>query len=73
MAEVIAALGVLAFTVLFLALFVDGILGDKKYPGWRFRPVEILRRWATLYGAFRGLVQYGWSGEKKEPQTPAAP
>jgi glycosyltransferase involved in cell wall biosynthesis len=69
-AEVIAALGVLAFTALFMALLVDGIIGDSRYPGWRFRPVEILRQWVTLYGAFRGLLKYGLSGRaESEPTT----
>jgi len=70
-AEVIAALGVLSFTALFVVLLVDGILGERQYPGWRFRPVEILRRWATLYGALRGLAKYGLSGRLENEQPPS--
>jgi glycosyltransferase involved in cell wall biosynthesis len=69
-AAVVVALGVLSFTALFVALLVDGMIGDKSYPGWRFRPVEILRRWATVYGAFRGFLSYGLSGRESKPSKP---
>ena len=63
-AGVLGALGVLAIGILTLGLMAQGVRGDRKYPGWRYRSVEILRRWATLYGALRGLVQYGVSGRR---------
>jgi cellulose synthase/poly-beta-1,6-N-acetylglucosamine synthase-like glycosyltransferase len=59
LAEVAWALASLSFAALFVALLVQGALGEKENPGWRFRPVEIVRRWATLYGAFRGMMRYG--------------
>jgi cellulose synthase/poly-beta-1,6-N-acetylglucosamine synthase-like glycosyltransferase len=52
-----ALLGVLA-----LGLTVQGVAEDRTYPGLRWRALEIPRRWATLYGAFRGWLHYGWSG-----------
>lgn len=42
--------------VLALALTVDGRREDAKYPGYRYRAVEIWRRWATLVGAFEGAT-----------------
>lgn len=66
MGEFLLALSVLSFGVLFLSLLVEGIVGEKTYPGWRFRPVEILRRWATLYGAARGFLQYGLKGARRK-------
>ena len=74
-AVVVWNLAVLSLAVLFLALLVEGVRGDEKYPGWRFRPVEIIRRWATLYGAFRGMVRYGGkpgTGGGSEPPPKAA-
>ncbi len=71
-AEVVWALGILSFAALFLGLLVEGALGEKEYPGWRFRPVEIVRRWATLYGALRGLLRYGLSGKAPSSQGSTA-
>ncbi len=56
------SLGVLA-----AVLSVQGWLGDREYPGLRYRALEILRRWATLYGAFRGLLHFGLSGRGRPP------
>lgn len=66
-------LGALLFFALVVALAVEGRLGDHQYPGWRLRPLEILRRYATLYGALRGLLRYGWSGRRNLPSAPATP
>jgi cellulose synthase/poly-beta-1,6-N-acetylglucosamine synthase-like glycosyltransferase len=51
----LAGLGLLA-----LGLTIQGLAADARYPGLRFRALEIPRRWATLYGAFRGWLAYGW-------------
>jgi cellulose synthase/poly-beta-1,6-N-acetylglucosamine synthase-like glycosyltransferase len=45
-----AGLGVLA-----LALTADGLSQDRDYPGYRYRAIEIFRRWATMAGALYGL------------------
>ncbi|HZY91307.1 MAG TPA: glycosyltransferase [Thermoplasmata archaeon] len=52
-----AGLGLLA-----LGLTVHGLRLDRAYPGLRYEALEIPRRWATLLGAFLGLLHYGWSG-----------
>jgi cellulose synthase/poly-beta-1,6-N-acetylglucosamine synthase-like glycosyltransferase len=60
----------LAFLALVGALAVQGWEEERRYPGLRLRPLEILRRWATTYGAFRGFLQYGWSGRRRLPRSP---
>ncbi|MHB8352497.1 MAG: glycosyltransferase family 2 protein [Thermoplasmata archaeon] len=60
LALAVASLGLLA-----LGLTVEGWLGDREYPGLRYRAFEILRRWATLYGALRGLLHFGVSGRAR--------
>lgn len=62
----IALLGIggLGFAALAAWLTVSGWREDATYPGLRYRVLEIPRRWATLYGAFRGLVSFGWSGRR---------
>jgi GT2 family glycosyltransferase len=67
------ALGGLAFAALLIGLAVQGRREDAKYPGFRLRPLEVLRRWATLWGAARGLLRYGWSGRKNLPPPPPSP
>jgi cellulose synthase/poly-beta-1,6-N-acetylglucosamine synthase-like glycosyltransferase len=62
--EWVAALGAGELGGLALLLTVQGVWEDRRYPGLRFRAFEILRRWATLYGAFRGLLAFGWSGRR---------
>jgi hypothetical protein len=42
--------------VLALILTVEGRQEDAKYPGYRYRAVEIWRRWATLIGAVEGAA-----------------
>jgi cellulose synthase/poly-beta-1,6-N-acetylglucosamine synthase-like glycosyltransferase len=61
---VLLALGLGGLGVLAVALTVSGLREEPRYPGLKFRALEIPRRWATLYGAFRGLLTYGWSGRR---------
>ena len=56
--------GAVGLAVLAVDLTVRGRREDVRYPGLRFAALEIPRRWATLYGAFRGLLTYGWSGRR---------
>lgn len=54
-----AVLGVIGFgglALLAAILTVQGRRDDAKYPGYRFRIVEIWRRWATLLGALQGAA-----------------
>ncbi len=69
----VAGLGGLA--LLASGLSVQGLRWERAYPGMRFRAFEILRRWATLYGAFRGMIRYGWSGRRgtNSPSAEAPP
>jgi cellulose synthase/poly-beta-1,6-N-acetylglucosamine synthase-like glycosyltransferase len=46
----------LGLGALFLALTVHGRSLEAKYPGLRFEGLEILRRWATMYGAAAAIV-----------------
>jgi hypothetical protein len=58
----VLATGALVLAALALGLTVQGLAEDSTYPGLRYRILEIPRRWATLYGAFRGLLHYGLRG-----------
>ncbi len=60
----------LSFLMLVSALAIQGRAEEAHYPGFRLRPLEILRRWATTYGAFRGFLRYGWSGRRHLPRSP---
>jgi glycosyltransferase involved in cell wall biosynthesis len=60
----IALAGLVELGLLAIVLTVQGLAWDRRYPGLRFRAFEILRRWATLYGAFRGLLHFGVSGRR---------
>jgi glycosyltransferase involved in cell wall biosynthesis len=62
--EVLLAIGVGGLALLALILTATGVREEAKYPGLKFRALEIPRRWATLYGAFRGFLTYGWSGRR---------
>jgi cellulose synthase/poly-beta-1,6-N-acetylglucosamine synthase-like glycosyltransferase len=42
--------------ILALILTVEGRREDARYPGYRYRAVEIWRRWATLLGAVEGAA-----------------
>jgi cellulose synthase/poly-beta-1,6-N-acetylglucosamine synthase-like glycosyltransferase len=53
---VLCAVGFGGLGVLALTLTIEGRREDSKYPGYRYRAVEIWRRWATLVGAFEGAV-----------------
>ncbi|MCI4331204.1 MAG: glycosyltransferase [Thermoplasmata archaeon] len=67
---VLAGLGGLA--ALAAVLTLQGRALDHRFPGLRYRALEIPRRWATLYGAFRGLLDYGWSGTGRSPKRAAS-
>lgn len=54
--------GALLFLALALALTASGLRLDRRYPGLRWRILEIPRRWATLYGAVQGWRRFGRSG-----------
>ncbi len=54
----------IGFLALLIGLSVQGILEDARYPGFKYRVLEIPRRWATLYGALRGFRAYGWGGRR---------
>lgn len=60
------------FAALAAGLTAWGLAEDRRYPGLRWRVLEIPRRWATLWGALRGLLAYGWSGRRSPPAPPAA-
>jgi cellulose synthase/poly-beta-1,6-N-acetylglucosamine synthase-like glycosyltransferase len=45
--------------VLALVLTIEGRREDAKYPGFRYRAIEIWRRWATLLGAVEGAAAPG--------------
>lgn len=51
---VLLTVGFGGLALLALALSVEGRRGDGRYPGYRYRVVEIWRRWATLLGAVEG-------------------
>jgi cellulose synthase/poly-beta-1,6-N-acetylglucosamine synthase-like glycosyltransferase len=61
-----AALGLLVLLALILSAV--GLRRDRKYPGLRYGALEIVRRWATLYGAFRGAV--GATGKRGGAASP---
>ncbi|MGI0132429.1 MAG: glycosyltransferase [Thermoplasmata archaeon] len=63
-----AALGLAGLA---LVLTWTGLRDDRRYPGLRFRALEIPRRWATIYGAFRGFLAFGWSG-RRAPRSPSS-
>jgi len=66
--EIVGLVGFGGLAVLALALTVDGLQEDARYPGYRFRVVEIWRRWATLLGAFEGALTPG--GVSPAPSEP---
>ena len=68
--EILAFAGIVGMGLLVLGLTVSGWRQEARYPGMKFRALEIPRRWATLYGAFRGLVSYGWSGRRSPDGSP---
>ncbi len=70
---VLLAAGALGLAGLAVGLTVQGLTEEARYPGLRFRLLEIPRRWATLYGAFRGLLHYGVSGRRQPPPALRTP
>ncbi|MCI4322643.1 MAG: glycosyltransferase [Thermoplasmata archaeon] len=65
--ELILLGGALLLGALAVFLTAQGIAENRTYPGLKWRVLEIPRRWATLYGAFRGWLHYGWSGRAGKP------
>ena len=66
-------LGAVGLGLLAIGLTVHGLSQDRRFPGLRFEALEIPRRWATLYGAFRGLLHFGWSGRRAKPPESSTP
>lgn len=60
-------IGLGGLALLALGLTVSGRRLEARFPGMKFRALEVLRRWATLYGAGRGLIAFGWSGRRGGP------
>lgn len=56
----VAAAGALGLLALAIGLTIGGWREERRYPGLRFQALEIPRRWATLWGAFRGWRHFGW-------------
>jgi cellulose synthase/poly-beta-1,6-N-acetylglucosamine synthase-like glycosyltransferase len=55
--EILLGVTALGFVVLVANLAVQGYRGEKKYPGYRYRPlIEPFRKWATMLGAFEAMV-----------------
>jgi len=48
--------GLLIPFIMVIYYTVEGYHLEKKYPGMKYRIIEILRRYAVLYGAFLGLI-----------------
>lgn len=59
--------GLVGLGLLALGLTLQGLRWEREYPGMRYRAFEILRRWATAFGAARGLFRYGLSGRRNLP------
>lgn len=53
---VLCLLGFGGLGVLGLVLTAQGRREDAQYPGYRYRAIEIWRRWATLVGALEGAA-----------------
>jgi cellulose synthase/poly-beta-1,6-N-acetylglucosamine synthase-like glycosyltransferase len=65
---VLVSFGLGGLGLLALGLTIQGMGWEATYPGMRYRAFEILRRWATVVGAFRGLLRYGISGRRNLPK-----
>jgi cellulose synthase/poly-beta-1,6-N-acetylglucosamine synthase-like glycosyltransferase len=63
----------LGLGLLALMLTVSGLRQEPTYPGLRYQALEIPRRWATLWGAFRGFRHFGWSGRRTPPAKASGP
>lgn len=54
---VVLAATAIGFVVLEANLALQGRRGERKYPGYRYRPlIEPLRKWSTMLGALAGLI-----------------
>ena len=71
--EVLLGAAGLGLLLLAVVLTVAGYRQEARYPGLRYSALEIPRRWATLYGAFRGLLDFGWSGGNARSDESAPP
>jgi cellulose synthase/poly-beta-1,6-N-acetylglucosamine synthase-like glycosyltransferase len=70
--EWLTILGLGGLGLLALALTISGYRQDGTYPGLRYQALEILRRWATLLGAFQGFLHFGWRpAPAPPPPSPA--
>lgn len=71
--ELVLSVGLVGLGLLAAGLTAWGWSQDRRYPGLRYAVLEIPRRWATLLGAFLGLVHYGWSGRRAPSSAVPAP
>ncbi len=71
--ELVLALATVGFAGLAIGLTAAGIRLDRRYPGLRYAVLEIPRRWATLVGAFHGLLAFGWRGRGGAAAGPDGP
>jgi GT2 family glycosyltransferase len=71
--EILLIVGGLSGLGVLLGLALQGMLWERRFPGMRYRPVEFLRRWATLWGAARGFLRYGRQGYDRTPPPPGRP
>ncbi len=69
---VLLAAGAVALGAVALALWISGRRLDRSYPGLRYRPLEILRRWATIVGAARGFARYDARGAPRRRSNDTA-
>lgn len=68
--EILLVVGALLGLGVLLGLGLQGMAWERSYPGMRYRPVEFLRRWATLLGAARGFLRYGRGGYDRPASPP---
>ncbi|MHB1435666.1 MAG: glycosyltransferase family 2 protein [Thermoplasmata archaeon] len=71
--EILLAVGSLLWLGVLVGLGIQGLNWERTYPGMRYRPVEFLRRWATLLGAARGFLRFGRTGYGRPSRRPESP
>ncbi len=71
--EILLVGGGLLWLGVVVGLALQGWIWERVYPGMRYRPVEFLRRWATLLGAARGFLRYGRRGYGRSPPGSGPP
>ncbi len=71
--ELLLLIAAVGFAGLSLGLTLAGRKLDRTYPGLRYAVLEIPRRWATLVGAFHGLLTFGWGGRAGAPDRSDGP